>query len=87
VYPLEIEAWTDFAVGIAGAGAALLMCTARPHRPAEQPLWSWLPNGVLPWVVLSLGTLLAGISLVADLRGSAGSTGSRWGRRWPGSAG
>ena len=23
VYPLEAEAWTDFAVGIAGAGAAL----------------------------------------------------------------
>jgi modulator of FtsH protease len=137
VYPLEIEAWSDFAVGIAGAGAALtgllfvavsinlerilslphvprraaqsLILLATPvftaiailtpgqptwgvgveliliaavvgsalvlagqNRAAEQPFWSWLVNGVLSSVVLSLGTLVAGISLVADLPGLGG---------------
>ena len=41
-------------------------------RPAQQPLWSWLVNGVIASIVLPLGTLLAGISLVADLRGLGG---------------
>ena len=139
VYPLEIEAWTDFAVGIAGAGAALtgLLFVAvsinlerilsLPHvprraaqslvllvtpvfasiavltpgqptwglgvemiviaagvgaalyaftdvrnRPAEQPVWSWVLNGLVSSVALPLGTLLAGISLVADLPGLGG---------------
>ena len=139
MYPLEAEAWTDFAVGIAGAGAALtgllfvavsinlerilslplvpgraaqalillatpvfagiamltpgqptwglgvelimiaatigpglLMLTGRRRRAAEQPLWSWLLNGVLASDVLPLGLLLAGISLVADLPGLGG---------------
>jgi len=136
---MEIEAWTDFAVGIAGAGAALtgLLFVAvsinlerilsLPHvprraaqslvllvtpvfasiavltpgqpawgvgvemlviaagisvglfaftdvrnRPPEQPIWSWLLNGVFSSVALPLGTLLAGISLVADLPGLGG---------------
>jgi hypothetical protein len=139
VFPLEAEAWTDFAVGIAGAGAALtgllfvavsinldrilslpqvpgraaqaLILLATPvfaaiamltpgqpswglgveliviavaigpglfaltgwrRRTAEQPLWSWLLNGVVSSVVLSVGVLLAGISLVADLPGLGG---------------
>src|SRR5262249_44744442 len=51
-------------------GFALLMGGRR--RAAEQPLWSWLLNGVLASVVLSVGLLLAGISLVADLPGLGG---------------
>src|SRR5690349_7752718 len=139
VYPLEAEAWSDFAVGVAGAGAALtgllfvavsinlervlampgiprragqaliLLATpvftaiavmtpgqppwglgvelivlavvvgpmllgliARQYGVNEQPLWSWLLNGVLASVVLALGLLLAGISLVADAPGLGG---------------
>jgi hypothetical protein len=37
------------------------------HRIAEQPLWSWLISNILPALVLSVGALLAGVSLVADL--------------------
>lgn len=42
------------------------------HRSAEQPLWSWLLNSVLSSVVLALGLLLAGISLIADVPGLGG---------------
>ena len=42
------------------------------HRPAEQPVWSWVLNGLVSSVALPLGTLLAGISLVADLPGLGG---------------
>jgi len=42
------------------------------RRSAEQPLWSWLLNSVLSSVVLALGLLLAGISLVADAPGLGG---------------
>jgi hypothetical protein len=139
VFPLEAEAWSDFAVGVAGAGAALTgllfvavsinlerilslpriprragqalillatpvftaialltpgqptwgvgvemivigagtgpalyVLTGGPSEISAQPLWSWLLTGVLPSAVLSLGTLLAGISLVADVPGLGG---------------
>jgi hypothetical protein len=134
VYPLEAEAWTDFAVAVASASAALggllfvavsinlqrilslpriparaalsLILLATPvffgvvllipgqprwalgveliviaavigpllarladplHRISEQPRWSWLVSNILPALILSLGALLAGVSLVADL--------------------
>jgi hypothetical protein len=57
---------------IAAAVGPALLLSSRVHRLAEQPLWSWLLNGLLPAVVLSLGTLLTGISLVADLPGLGG---------------
>ena len=44
----------------------------RPHRTAQQPLWSWLLNAVAASLALSLGLLLAGISLVADAPGLGG---------------
>ena len=139
MYPLEAQEWSDFAVGIAGAAAALagllfvaisinlqqilalpgltsraglsLVQLAAPmffavavlipgqpswalgvellvigvaigpllarlaglrRRPAEQPVWSWVVSGVAPAALLTLGSLLAGISLVADLPGLGG---------------
>ena len=53
-------------------GPTLLGLIARQYGVNEQPLWSWLLNGVLASVVLALGLLLAGISLVADAPGLGG---------------
>ena len=50
----------------------LLALTAGGTGSDEQPLWSWLLNSVLASVVLALGLLLAGISLVADVPGLGG---------------
>jgi hypothetical protein len=56
----------------AGIGAALYVFTDVRNRPAEQPLWSWVLNGVISSVALPFGALPAGISLVADLPGLGG---------------
>jgi len=55
-----------------GVGVTLLALIGWGHRTAQQPLWSWLLNAVAASLVLSLGLLLAGISLVADAPGLGG---------------
>jgi hypothetical protein len=62
----------ELAVIAVVTGPVLIGLISRQYRVNEQPLWSWLVNGVLASVVLSVGLLLAGISLVADLPGLGG---------------
>jgi modulator of FtsH protease len=47
-------------------GPALGRLADPRHLPAEQPLWSRLISTVAPGAVLTLGCLLAGISLIAE---------------------
>jgi hypothetical protein len=54
------------------AGPLLVRLADPRHLPSEQPLWSRVTSTVAPVAALSLGTLLAGISLVAELPGLGG---------------
>jgi hypothetical protein len=53
-------------------GPVLFLLADPRHLPAEQPLWSRLISTVAPAAVLTLGSLLAGISLVVELPGLGG---------------
>jgi hypothetical protein len=53
-------------------GPVLFRLADPRHLPSEQPLWSRLVSTVTPVAALTLGSLLAGISLVAELPGLGG---------------
>jgi hypothetical protein len=58
---------------IAAIVGPVLFRLADPHHlPSEQPLWSRLLSTAAPVAALTLGSLLAGISLVAELPGLGG---------------
>jgi hypothetical protein len=73
-----LDAWTDFAVAVTGASAALLGLLivgavfglwlgvlARPSaRSSEQPLDAWFVGAAVPATVVTLATLAAGVLLV-----------------------